>query len=293
MDFLSKFTKETHWKSLYFQSFPTFSRFRNFQDTFLRDEKIIFYRKNIFLTQNLSRNPKIILRKPYGKAKYTKNEKIRFLYTKYHISTRCCQFARNKPRLRAGRSWKNFIRACFYAPEEVGRISSGLAFTRRKKNHFIRKKFHPEEVSSGRNFIRKKFHPEEVSSGRNFIRKKFHLEEISSGRKFSGRSFIRKKFHPEEVFSSGRNFIRKKFLPEEVSSGRNFIRKKFHPEEISSGRSFIRTGRSFIRKKFHPEEVSSGLEEISSELEEVSSGSNFNRNTFARNWMILDVLGGS
>ena len=78
MGFLSKFTKETHWKSLNFQNVPTISWFRIFRDTFLRDEKIIFFRKNNFLTQNLSRNPKIILREPCDHSKDAKNQKIPF-----------------------------------------------------------------------------------------------------------------------------------------------------------------------------------------------------------------------
>ena len=61
MGFLSKFTKETHWKSLKSQNFLIFSRF-HFRDIFLRDEKIICFQENIFLTQNLLRNPKITLK---------------------------------------------------------------------------------------------------------------------------------------------------------------------------------------------------------------------------------------
>ena len=64
-----------------------FSRFRIFRDTFLRNEKICFFRKNIFLTQNLSRIPKIILRKPCDHFKYAKNKNTMFFHIKTTIWT--------------------------------------------------------------------------------------------------------------------------------------------------------------------------------------------------------------
>ena len=84
MDFLS-ITKEIHWKSLKFQNFPIFSRFWNFRDTFLRDEKIIFFREHIFLIQKLLRNPKITLRKPCDHFKYAKNKKELFFCIDHQI----------------------------------------------------------------------------------------------------------------------------------------------------------------------------------------------------------------
>ena len=46
-----------------------------FQKRFLLDEKM-FFRKNIFITQNLPRNPKIILRSPKNQVKRSKTQNV-------------------------------------------------------------------------------------------------------------------------------------------------------------------------------------------------------------------------
>ena len=46
--FEKRFVKENNLKYLKFQKFPNFLRFRKFRDIFLRDEKIICFRKNIY-----------------------------------------------------------------------------------------------------------------------------------------------------------------------------------------------------------------------------------------------------
>ena len=63
-------TKETHWKSLQFRKFPTFSRFQCFQDFFRFRNK---NRKTILKIQIFPKIPKIILRKSCDFFKHTNN----------------------------------------------------------------------------------------------------------------------------------------------------------------------------------------------------------------------------
>ena len=63
MGFLSKLLRkpiENHWNS---ENSPLFQHFELFQDFFRFRKKKFFFRNKIFKLQNLSRNPKITLRK--------------------------------------------------------------------------------------------------------------------------------------------------------------------------------------------------------------------------------------
>ena len=78
MCFLSKFTKDTHWKSNKFQEFYHFFKTSKFSRYFSPRWKNNIFRKNICLIQNLSSNSKIILRKPCEHSKNLKNKKSVF-----------------------------------------------------------------------------------------------------------------------------------------------------------------------------------------------------------------------
>ena len=62
--------------------FPFFQDFLFFEIFFQFRKTKHFFRKNIFLTPNSPRNPKIILRKPCDEPKHTKNDQRRFFSRK-------------------------------------------------------------------------------------------------------------------------------------------------------------------------------------------------------------------
>ena len=90
MGFLSKFTKEIHWKSLKFQKKIHFFKISNFSRFFSISKKKVFFSKQIFKIQNLSKNPKIKLRKSYEHSKNVSNKKYTFSYTESRISIYYC-----------------------------------------------------------------------------------------------------------------------------------------------------------------------------------------------------------